>query len=189
MLLSDVDLETYLQAGKLVVDPLGLDAIQPNSVDLHLGDSFQVMENHAYACILPDVQQPGMFRPVKAVGMPFILHPGEFVLGTTLEQVKLADSITASLTGRSSLGRLGLVVHSTAGLIDAGFEGHITLELSNVANLPIKLTPGMGIGQISVTLLTSRAARPYGHGGRNSKYQGQTGATPSRFHENYPKEN
>lgn len=186
MQLSDLDLANYLAKEMLVVDPLGSDAIQPNSIDLRLGDSFQVMESHAYACILPDVHQPGLFRPVRAVGMPFMLHPGEFVLGTTLETVRLCPSITAQLTGRSSLGRLGLVVHSTAGLIDAGFEGPITLELSNVARLPIKLTPGMGIGQISVSLLTSTAVRPYGHAERNSKYQGQIGATTSRFHENYP---
>lgn len=186
MLLSDDDLAVYLKSGALVVDPLQPGAVQPCSIDLHLDVSFRVLVQHTYSHIRPTHDQPDLFQRASAsMTQPFMLHPGEFVLGNTLEEVKLSSSIAAQLNGRSSLGRLGLQVHSTAGFIDPGFEGHITLELTNVTSLPIELTPGMGIGQLCVMLLTSRSVLPYGHPDRNSKYQGQQGATPSRFHENY----
>lgn len=182
MLLSDTELEHYLEFGGLVVDPLGPDAVQPSSIDLRLGHIFRVMQNHTYPAIFPTREQPRLFRRYTVTSTePFMLHPGEFVLGATVERVKLDAGIVGQLHGRSSLGRLGLQVHSTAGFIDPGFEGTITLELSNVATLPIELVPGMGIGQLAVQMLTSRAARPYGHPERNSKYQSQVDPEPSKF--------
>jgi dCTP deaminase len=147
---------------------------------------FRVFENHRYASIDPSADQPELTRLVEPESdEPFILHPGEFVLASTYEVVTLPDDVAGRLEGKSSLGRLGLLTHSTAGFIDPGFSGHVTLELSNVANLPIKLMPGMKIGQLCLFRLSSPAERPYGSGATGSRYQGQRGPTPSRSHVNF----
>jgi dCTP deaminase len=186
MILSDVDLEKELANGRLVIDPLGPNAVQPSSVDLRVGDQFRVFNNSRYPFI--DVRQPmeDLTELVTTEGDgPFILHPGEFVLGTTIERVELPDDLVARLEGKSSLGRLGLLIHSTAGFIDAGYRGHLTLELSNVANLPITLYPGMKIGQISLFQLSTPARSPYGTERLRSKYLDQVGPTASRYWENF----
>jgi dCTP deaminase len=186
MILSDVDLEKELANGRLVIDPLGPNAVQPSSVDLRVGDQFRVFNNSRYPFI--DVRQPmeDLTELVTTEGDgPFILHPGEFVLGTTIERVELPDDLVARLEGKSSLGRLGLLIHSTAGFIDAGYRGHLTLELSNVANLPITLYPGMKIGQISLFQLSTPARSPYGTERLRSKYLNQVGPTASRYWENF----
>ena len=185
MVLSDRSIRVELAAGRIVVDPVDLDDIQPSSVDLHLGDDFQVFRNSRYPYIDPARDQAGLTERVCAsTEEPFVLHPGEFVLGTTVEHIALPDDIVGRLEGKSSLGRLGLLIHSTAGYVDPGWEGRLTLELSNVANLPIVLTPGMKIGQISFSQMTTPVDRPYGHPELGSKYQGQVDATPSRMHLN-----
>jgi dCTP deaminase len=154
-------------------------------VDLHLGDDFQVFRNSRYPYIDPAREQDGLTEQVFAsVEEPFVLHPGEFTLGTTVERIALPDDIVGRLEGKSSLGRLGLLIHSTAGYVDPGWNGRLTLELSNVANLPIVLTPGMKIGQISFSKMSTPVDRPYGHPELGSKYLGQMSATPSRMHEN-----
>ena len=186
MILSDTDLQKLLDDGRLVVDPLGPNAVQPSSIDLRVGNQFRVFKNSRYPYI--DVRQPmeELTELVSTVGDdPFILHPGEFVLGTTIERVEVPDDLVGRLEGKSSLGRLGLLIHSTAGFVDPGFRGHLTLELSNVANLPITLYPGMKIGQISLFQLSSPAAHPYGSGKLSSKYLDQVGPTPSRYWENF----
>mgnify|MGYP000586032733 CR=1 FL=1 len=181
MVLSDHTIMLEMAAGRIVVEPCDPDDIQPSSVDLHLGSDFQVFRNSRYPYIDPAREQPGLTEQVMATREePFVLHPGEFVLGSTLEVISLADDLAARLEGKSSLGRLGLLTHSTAGFIDPGFSGHVTLELSNVANLPIKLYPGMKIGQICVLPLTSPSEHPYGSSVYGSRYQGQRGPTPSR---------
>ena len=160
--------------------------VQPSSVDVRIDRYFRVFENHRYPHIDPAVEQPDLTRMVEPEGdEPFILHPGEFVLGSTYEVVSLGDDVSARLEGKSSLGRLGLLTHSTAGFIDAGFSGHVTLELSNVATLPIKLWPGMKIGQLCFFQLTSPAEAPYGSGASGSRYHGQRGPTPSRSFQNF----
>ena len=170
-------------AGRIRIEPCNPDDIQPSSVDLHLGNRFQVFRNSRYPYIDPSMEQAGLMELVEAsTEEPFVLHPGEFVLGATLERVELPADIVARLEGKSSLGRLGLLIHSTAGYVDPGWEGTLTLELSNVANLPIVLTPGMPIGQISFTTMTTPVDRPYGSPGLGSRYQGQTEPTPSRSH-------
>src|SRR6187200_1445726 len=186
MILSDRDIRTEIEAGHIVIDPFDEACIQPSSVDLHVDSQFRVFANSRYAFIdvreeMPDLTELVEVKPDE----PFILHPGEFVLGSTLERVALPDDLVARIEGKSSLGRLGLLIHSTAGFIDAGWNGHITLELSNVANLPITLYPGMKIGQISFLRMTSPADVPYGQGALRSKYQGQRGPTPSRYWENF----
>jgi dCTP deaminase len=189
MILSDRDLRALLDSGRLVVDPLGPNAVQPSSIDLRVGSRFRVFANSRYPYI--DVRQPmeGLTEMVEASAEePFILHPGEFVLGTTLEKVSVPDDIVGRLEGKSSLGRLGLLIHSTAGFVDPGFRGHLTLELSNVANLPITIYPGMKIGQISLFRMTSPAENPYGSGKLGSKYLDQEGPTPSRYWENFTEE-
>jgi dCTP deaminase len=186
VILSDRSLKRALKEGRLVVDPFDADAIQPSSIDLRLDRYFRVFHNARYPYI--DVKEPmeGLTELVEVKeDDAFILHPGEFVLASTLEVVKIAPDLAARLEGKSSLGRLGLLTHSTAGFLDPGFEGHVTLELSNVANLPITLYPGMRIGQIAVFQLTTRAEQPYGSPGIGSKYQGQRGPTPSRYWENF----
>jgi dCTP deaminase len=186
MILSDVDLEQHLAAGRLVIDPLGPNAIQPSSVDLRVGNQFRVFNNSRYPYI--DVRKPmeDLTELVATEGdEPFILHPGEFVLGTTIERVQLPDDLVGRLEGKSSLGRLGLLIHSTAGFVDAGYRGYLTLELSNVANLPITLYPGMKIGQISFFRLSTPARPQYGTPGLQSKYLEQVGPTPSRYWENF----
>ncbi|MDZ4167277.1 MAG: dCTP deaminase [Coriobacteriia bacterium] len=183
MVLSDHSIKEQMAAGRIVVDPVDPADIQPSSIDLHLASSFQVFRNSRYPYIDPQMEQLGLMDMVEAsVGEPFVLHPGEFVLGATVERVVLPVDIVARLEGKSSLGRLGLLIHSTAGYVDPGWNGTLTLELSNVANLPIVLTPGMAIGQISFMRMTTPVDRPYGSPGLGSKYQGQVEPTPSRAH-------
>jgi len=186
MILSDRDLRAALDSGRLVVEPLGEKAIQPSSIDLRLGRHFRVFANTRYPYI--DVKKPmdDLTELVEVAGdEPFILHPGEFVLGTTMERVAIPGDLVGRLEGKSSLGRLGLLIHSTAGFVDAGFRGNLTLELSNVANLPITLYPEMKIGQISLFQMSSPAQNPYGSGKLSSKYLDQVGPTPSRYWENF----
>ncbi|CQR59181.1 dCTP deaminase [Streptomyces leeuwenhoekii] len=181
MLLSDRDLHAAIAGGRLGVAPYDKAMLQPASIDVRLDRSFLVFENHRHACIDPAVEQDDLTRLVEVDdGEAFVLHPGEFVLASTFERVRLPDDLAARLEGKSSLGRLGLVTHSTAGFIDPGFEGHVTLELSNLATLPIKLWPGMKVGQLAVFTLSSPAEAPYGTKGIGSRYQGQRGPTASR---------
>lgn len=183
MVLSDHSIKEQIGLGRIVIDPCDPEDIQPSSVDLHLGPLFQVFRNSRYPYIDPNVEQGGLMDLVEASAEePFVLHPGEFVLGATIERVTLPSDIVARLEGKSSLGRLGLLIHSTAGYVDPGWNGTLTLELSNVANLPIVLTPGMAIGQISFMQMTTPVDRPYGSPGLGSRYQGQTEPTPSRSH-------
>jgi dCTP deaminase len=186
VLLSDRDIRAELDARRILLDPYLPDMIQPSSVDVRIDRFFRLFDNHKYAHIDPSEEQPELTRLVEvAADEPFILHPGEFVLGSTYEAVTLPDDIAARLEGKSSLGRLGLLTHSTAGFIDPGFSGHVTLELSNVATLPIKLWPGMKIGQLCFFRLTSPAEHPYGAGAYGNRYQGQRGPTASRSHLNF----
>jgi len=188
MVLSDRSIREQLLAGRIRIDPLDHEDIQPSSVDLHLGADFQVFRNSRYPYIDPSLEQAGLMERVEAAAEePFVLHPGEFVLGTTLERLVLPDDIVGRLEGKSSLGRLGLLIHSTAGYVDPGWDGRLTLELSNVANLPIVLTPGMKIGQVSFSQMTTPVERPYGTPGLNSRYQGQGATTPSRMYLNWRK--
>ncbi|WP_327043551.1 dCTP deaminase [Microbispora sp. NBC_01189] len=186
MLLSDRDLRAEIESGRVKLDPFDPVMIQPSSVDVRLDRYFRVFENHRYPHIDPATEQPDLTREVEPEGdEPFILHPGEFVLASTYEVISLPDDIASRLEGKSSLGRLGLLTHSTAGFIDPGFQGHVTLELSNVATLPIKLWPGMKIGQLCMFRLSSPAEFPYGSGRYGSRYQGQRGPTPSRSFLNF----
>jgi dCTP deaminase len=181
MLLSDRDLKAAIADGRLGLSPYDEGLIQPSSIDVRLDRYFRVFANHRYTHIDPATQQDDLTELVEPSGdEPFILHPGEFVLGSTLEVISLGDDLASRLEGKSSLGRLGLLTHSTAGFIDPGFSGHVTLELSNVANLPIKLYPGMKIGQICVLQLSSPSEHPYGSSVYGSRYQDQRGPTPSR---------
>ncbi|MGZ4592197.1 MAG: dCTP deaminase [Actinomycetes bacterium] len=186
MLLSDRDIRKEIESGRVGLEPYEAGMVQPSSIDVRIDRYFRVFENHRYPHIDPSVEQPDLTRLVEPPGdEPFILHPGEFVLASTYEVVTLPDDIAARLEGKSSLGRLGLLTHSTAGFIDAGFSGHVTLELSNVATLPIKLWPGMKIGQLCFFRLSSPAEQPYGSGAAGSRYQGQRGPTPSRSFQNF----
>ncbi len=186
MILSDHSIREAVAGGRIVIDPFEPAMVQPSSIDLRCGSVFRVFENHRYPLIDPKAPQEDLTKPVEASeAHPFILHPGEFVLGATLEVVGLADDLVARLEGKSSLGRLGLLIHSTAGFIDPGFKGQVTLELSNVANLPIAIYPGMKIGQVSFYQLSTPADHPYGSAEAGSKYQGQTGPTPSRVHRDF----
>ncbi len=186
MILSDRDIRAEIGAGRIVIDPYLPEAVQPSSVDLHLGNRFRVFRNNRTAVIDPREEQPELTELVEIAGdEPFILHPGEFVLGATFERVSLPDDLVARLEGKSSLGRLGLLIHSTAGYVDPGWEGTLTLELSNVANLPIKLYDGMKIGQISFQRLSSPVEFGYGHAKMGSKYRGQTDPTASRYHADF----
>ena len=186
MLLSDRDLRSELADGRLLVDPLDPSLIQPSSVDVRMDRMFRVFNNSRYTHIDPAQQQDELTEMVEvADGDPFVLHPREFVLAATLERFALPDDLAGRLEGKSSLGRLGLLTHSTAGFIDPGFDGHITLELSNVANLPITLWPGMKIGQLCLFRLSSPAENPYGSQAVGSKYQGQRGPTASRAYLNF----
>jgi dCTP deaminase len=188
MLLSDRDIKSEIDKGRVVLEPYDLNMIQPSSVDVRLDRLFRTFENHKYAHIDPAENQPELTREVAVEGNdPFILHPGEFVLGSTYEVITLPDDIAGRLEGKSSLGRLGLLTHSTAGFIDPGFSGHVTLELSNVATLPIKLWPGMKIGQLCLFRLESPAEHPYGSEVYGSRYQGQRGPTPSKAYLNFHK--
>jgi len=186
VILSDRDLRTEQAAGRIIIEPFDEACVQPSSIDIKVHNLFRVFRNHTAGII--DVKKD-MTDLTELVDIPldgvFILHPGEFVLGSTLERVAVPNDLVARVEGKSSLGRLGLLIHSTAGFIDAGFDGHVTLELANVANLPITLYPGMKIGQISFMKMTSPAEKPYGSGAKGSKYQGQRGPTPSRYFENF----
>ncbi|MFB7125349.1 dCTP deaminase [Kitasatospora xanthocidica] len=186
MLLSDKDIRTEIDLGRVVVDPFDPAMIQPSSIDVRLDRFFRVFENHKYPHIDPSEEQPDLTRLVEPEGdEAFILHPGEFVLASTYEVITLPDDVASRLEGKSSLGRLGLLTHSTAGFIDPGFSGHVTLELSNVATLPIKLYPGMKIGQLCLFRLSSPSEHPYGSERYGSRYQGQRGPTPSRSYLNF----
>jgi dCTP deaminase len=186
VLLSDRDILTELDSGRVQLDPLTRDMIQPSSIDVRLDKFFRVFDNHKYPHIDPAADQSDLTRQVEVNSdETFVLHPGEFVLGSTYEVVTLPDDIAARLEGKSSLGRLGLLTHSTAGFIDPGFSGHVTLELANVATLPIKLYPGMKIGQLCFFRLSSPADNPYGSAKYGSRYQGQRGPTPSKSHTNF----
>jgi dCTP deaminase len=186
MILSDHTIRQEIAAGRIVIDPYVDSCVQPSSVDLHLDSYFRVFRNHTMAVI--DVKQNLEELTELVEGsdeQPFILHPGEFVLASTYEVITLPDDVAGRLEGKSSLGRLGLLIHSTAGFVDAGFEGNLTLELSNVANLPITIYHGMPIGQISFMRMDAEVERPYGSSETGSKYQGQAEPTPSRFYLNF----
>jgi dCTP deaminase len=186
VIFSDRTIKEAIANSRITIDPYSEAMVQPSSVDLRCDATFRVFENHRYASIDPKADQPDLTVPVEATPeQPFMLHPGEFVLGSTLEVIGLADDIVARLEGKSSLGRIGLLIHSTAGFIDPGFRGQVTLELSNVANLPIAIYPGMKIGQVSFYQLSTPAENPYGSPGAGSKYQGQSGPTPSRVHRDF----
>ena len=189
MILSDRTIKEELAAKRVVIEPFDERYLQPSSVDLRIDRFFRVFRNHAMGHI--DVRE-NLEELTELVEVPpdgmFILHPGEFVLGSTLERVRLPDDLVARLEGKSSLGRLGLLIHSTAGFVDAGWNGQLTLELSNVATLPITLYPGMRIGQISFIRMSTPADRPYGSGDLHSKYQGQRGPMPSRYWENFARD-
>jgi dCTP deaminase len=181
VLLSDRDIRAELDAKNVVLEPFDPGMIQPSSVDVRIDRYFRLFDNHKYAVIDPSLEQPELTRLVEVEqGEAFVLHPGEFVLASTFETVTLSADVAARLEGKSSLGRLGLLTHSTAGFIDPGFSGHVTLELSNVATLPIMLWPGMKIGQLCFFRLSSAAEFPYGHDRYGSRYQGQRGPTASR---------
>lgn len=178
MVLSDHDIKIEIEKGRIVLDPFCAELIQPASIDVRLGNDFRVFRNSDHVAIDPEKHQPDLTEQiVVADGDAFVLHPGQFVLGTTLERISVPDDVLGKLEGKSSLGRLGLMIHSTAGYIDPGWDGQITLELSNVANLPILLRPGMRIGQISFERMSSPVDVPYGAPGLGSHYQGQVGAT------------
>jgi dCTP deaminase len=185
VVLADATIKRLLESGRIEIDPYDPALLQPSSVDVRVDRYFRVFRNNLYPYI--DVKRPqeGLTELVEVDEEPFILHPGEFVLGSTLERVRLPDDLVARLEGKSSLGRLGLLIHSTAGFIDPGFDGHVTLELSNVANLPITIYAGMKIGQLSFVQLTEPASSPYGATSLGSKYQGQEGPTPSRYWQNF----
>lgn len=186
VLLSDKDIRSEIDKGRVMIDPFDPAMVQPSSIDVRLDRFFRVFENHRYPFIDPSQEQSDLTRLVEPEGdEAFILHPGEFVLASTYETVTLPDDIASRLEGKSSLGRLGLLTHSTAGFIDPGFSGHVTLELSNVATLPIKLYPGMKIGQLCLFRLSSPAEFPYGSERYGSRYMGQRGPTASRSHLNF----
>ena len=186
MVLSDRSIREAIANGRIVVDPLEDECVQPSSVDVRLDNLFRVFLNHTMDVIDVKADQEDLTELIKVPeDQFFVLHPGEFVLGSTLELVGLPDDLVGRIEGKSSLGRLGLLIHSTAGFLDAGFKGHLTLELANVANLPIRLYPGMKIGQVSFFEMTTPAENPYGAKAVGSKYQGQRGPTPSRYFENF----
>jgi dCTP deaminase len=186
VLLSDRDIRAAIASGRIAIEPYDAAMVQPSSVDVRIDRYFRVFENHRYPHIDPSIEQAELTRLVEPDGdEPFILHPGEFVLGSTYEVVGLPDDVSARLEGKSSLGRLGLLTHATAGFVDPGFSGHVTLELANVATLPIKLYPGMKIGQLCFFRLSSPAEHPYGSAKYGSRYQGQRGPTPSRSYANF----
>jgi dCTP deaminase len=186
VLLSDHDIRSELESGRVRLDPYEPAMVQPSSIDVRLDKYFRLFDNHRYAVIDPAEEQPDLTHFVEVgQGEAFVLHPGEFVLGSTYEAVTLPDDVAARLEGKSSLGRLGLLTHSTAGFVDPGFTGHVTLELSNVATLPIKLWPGMKVGQLCFFRLSSPADEPYGSGASGSRYQGQRGPTASRSWMNF----
>jgi dCTP deaminase len=185
VVLSDRTIARLLEEGRIEIDPYDPSLLQPSSVDVRVDRYFRVFRNNLYPFIDVKQAQEDLTELVQVDGDPFILHPGEFVLGSTLERVRLPEDVVGRLDGKSSLGRLGLLIHSTAGFIDPGWDGHVTLELSNVANLPITIYPEMKIGQLSFVQMTEPAESPYGSGALGSKYQGQKGPTPSRYYRNF----
>ncbi|MDQ3382335.1 MAG: dCTP deaminase [Actinomycetota bacterium] len=186
MLLSDRDIRTQIDGGRVRLDPWDPAMVQPSSVDVRLDRYFRLFDNHKYPVIDPSSEQPDLTRLVEVDrDESFVLHPGEFVLGSSYETVTLPDDIAARVEGKSSLGRLGLLTHATAGFVDPGFTGHVTLELSNVATLPIVLHPGMKIGQLCFFQLSSASEHPYGSQAKGSHYQGQRGPTASRSFQNF----
>ncbi|AZA12617.1 dCTP deaminase [Corynebacterium choanae] len=186
MLLSDCDIRQAIDTQQLVIDPFDASLIQPSSIDVRLDRYFRVFNNSRYTHIDPRENQAELTSLVEVpAGEAFVLHPGEFVLGSTYESFTLPAHLAGRLEGKSSLGRLGLLTHSTAGFIDPGFTGYITLELSNTANLPIVLYPGMKVGQLALFNMTSPAQHPYGSDRLGSKYQGQRGPTPSKAYLNF----
>jgi dCTP deaminase len=186
VILSDRTLREQIAAGRIVIEPFDDALVQPSSIDVKISNLFRVFRNHTAAVIDVKENQENLTELITiADDGVFMLHPGEFVLGSTLERIAVPDDLVARIEGKSSLGRLGLIIHSTAGFIDAGFDGHVTLELTNIATLPITLYPGMKIGQVSFMHMTTPAEQPYGKGARGSKYQGQRGPTPSRYWENF----
>jgi dCTP deaminase len=186
VILSDRDIRAEIEGGRIEIDPFSADAVQPSSVDLHLDNRFRVFRNNRYPFIDVRQEQPGLTELLEIDGdEPFVLHPGEFVLGSTFERVALPNDLVARLEGKSSLGRLGLLIHSTAGYVDPGWDGNLTLELSNVANLPIMLYQGMKIGQISFQRLTSPVEVAYGDERIGSKYRGQRDPTASLYHRDF----
>jgi dCTP deaminase len=186
MVLADASIRRRIAEGAIGIDPYDESLLQPSSVDVRVDRYFRVFRNNRYPFIDVKQEQEELTELVEIdPETPFILHPGEFVLGSTLERVRLPVDLVARLEGKSSLGRLGLLIHSTAGFIDPGWDGHVTLELSNVANLPITIYVGMKIGQLSFMELTEASERPYGSGGLGSKYQGQKGPTASRYWQNF----
>jgi dCTP deaminase len=190
VLLSDRDLRAEIDSGRVVLTPYDEVMVQPSSIDVRLDRYFRLFDNHKYAVIDPQQEQPDLTRLVEVEpDEPLMLHPGEFILGSTYEVVQLPDDLAARLEGKSSLGRLGLLTHSTAGFIDPGFSGHVTLELSNVATLPITLWPGMKIGQLCFFRLSSASEHPYGSERYGSRYQGQRGPTASRSFQNFHRTN
>lgn len=187
MILSDRSIKESIASGRIVITPYDEELVQPASIDIRLDGRFLVFRNYKHSCIDPKALQDDLTEMVTVEeGEPFIVHPGEFILGNTVERIQLGNDLVARLEGKSSLGRLGLIVHATAGYVDPGFDGNITLELSNVANLPIRLYPGMKVGQISFFAMTTPADRPYGSPGLGSKYKGQTAPTASKMHLNFP---
>jgi dCTP deaminase len=185
VVLSNVTIRRLLEEGRIEIEPYDASLLQPSSLDVRVDRYFRVFRNSRYPFIDVKLEQEDLTEMVEIDAEPFILHPGEFVLGSTLERVKLPDDLVARLEGKSSLGRLGLLIHSTAGFIDPGWDGHVTLELSNVANLPITIYYGMKIGQLSFVQMTEPTSTPYGAAGLGSKYQGQKGPTPSRYWKNF----
>lgn len=186
MILSDRSIREEVAKGRIIIEPFDDSCVQPSSVDLRVDRFFRVFRNHSQRVIDVKDDQEGLTELVEVIeDDALILHPGEFVLGSTLERVALPDDLVGRLEGKSSLGRLGLLIHTTAGFVDPGFDGYLTLELSNVANLPITVYPGMKIGQISFLRMTTAAETPYGSSALGSKYQGQRGPTTSRYFENF----
>ena len=186
VLLSDRDIHAQVDSGRVRLDPWDPAMVQPSSVDFRLDRYFRLFDNHKYPVIDPSLDQPDLTRLVEIdPDETFVLHPGEFVLGSTYETITLPDDVAARVEGKSSLGRLGLLTHATAGFVDPGFTGHVTLELSNVATLPIVLHPGMKIGQLCFFQLSSASEHPYGSSAKGSHYQGQRGPTASRSFSNF----
>ena len=186
MLLSDRDIRAEIDAGRVVLDPWDPAMVQPSSIDVRMDKWFRLFDNHKYPVIDPAQDQPELTRLIEVdPAEGFVLHPGEFVLGSTLETITLPDDLAARVEGKSSLGRLGLLTHATAGFVDPGFSGHVTLELSNVATLPIRLWPGMKVGQLCFFRLPSAAEHPYGSKEYGSHYQGQRGPTASRSFDSF----
>jgi dCTP deaminase len=187
VVLSDHTVRAEIEAGRILIDPYDGDLVQPSSVDVRVDSKFRVFHNarHPYIDVRKPMEDLTELVEISDREQPFILHPGEFVLGQTLEHVQLPDDLVGRLEGKSSLGRLGLLIHSTAGFVDSGFSGRLTLELSNVANLPITIYQGMPIGQLSFMRMDGPVEHPYGSRGQGSKYQGQDEPTPSRFYLNF----